>query len=202
MSRRTGACCDNVKRDNLFDAEARRFSSWDACVHPPCSISLDALVSPGRRSCGPTRCPWATAGWARWCSAASTASGFSSTKAPSGPASRTTMRTRAHPNHLAKIRELLWAGKQKEAEDARDGASSWASRCARRRTRRSATWRSNFRAWSRRRHGVSAGAGSRHRHRGGPVHAGGKAYRREVFASYPANVIVVRLTRRRVRTAS
>ena len=66
---------------------------------------------------GPRRFRSATAGSARWSSAASSASGCSSTKTRSGPAGREAMPTQVRPSILPEIRRLLLAGKQHEAEE-------------------------------------------------------------------------------------
>jgi len=96
--------------------------------------------------------------------------------------------------HLAKIRELLWAGQQKEAE-ALAMAEFMGVPVRQKAYQALGDLEIEF-------PGVVAAEASGYRREldldtgiaAVQYTAGGKAYRREVFASYPANVIVVRVT--------
>src|SRR4051794_28654661 len=96
--------------------------------------------------------------------------------------------------HLAKIRELLWAGQQKEAEDL--AMREFMGIPIRQRAYQAlGDLEIEF-------PGVAVGEATGYRREldldtgiaSVQYTVGGKTYRREVFASYPANVFVVRIT--------
>ena len=74
-----------------------------------------------RRSSGSRRCRSATAGSARWCSAASSASGCSSTRTRSGPAGRATGTTRTRRRRSPRCGGSIAEGKYVEADRAARG---------------------------------------------------------------------------------
>ena len=84
------------------------------------------------------------AAWARWCSAGSAQERIQFNESTVWTGEPHDYAHKGASQYLGQIRELLWAGKQKEAEDLamREFMSV---PCARRPTRRSATWRSNSR---------------------------------------------------------